>query len=267
MAVARLMVRSALMNVMMMAAQKAGRSMVRDFNELEHLQVSKKSLGDFVSTADHRSEKLLIQELSKARPGYAFLVEESGEIPGHDPEHRWVIDPLDGTSNFLHGIPHFAISIGLQRGDEVIAGVVYNPVADELYWAEKGQGAFLNQRRLRVSGRKKLEEALIAVGSPYGNSGDPEGFAQQIKKVMPQTAGIRRYGAASLDLAYVASGRFDGYFESHLKPWDIAAGILLVREAGGYVSEINDGEKMLESGNLVAANPLLFEPLKQLLLR
>jgi myo-inositol-1(or 4)-monophosphatase len=262
---ARLMVRSATINVMTMAAEKAGRAMIRDFNELEHLQVSKKSLGNFVSTADHRSERILVQELQKARPSYGFLLEESGTIESSNSEYRWIIDPLDGTTNFLHGIPHFAISIGLQRGDDIVAGVIYNPATDEMYWTERGQGSFLNQRRLRVSGRKYLEEAVIAVGGPYGAQGDVDKYLQRIKKVIPQTAGIRRLGAAALDLAFVASGRFDAYFETDFYPWDVAAGILMVKEAGGYVNAFDGKSDPLVSGNVLATNEHLSLPLQECL--
>lgn len=262
---ARLMVRSANINVMCRAAEKAGRALVRDFNELEHLQVSRKSLGDFVSTADHRSEKILVTELQKARPDFGFLLEESGEIPAKDSDSRWIIDPLDGTTNFLHGIPHFAVSIGLQKGKEVIAGVIYNPITDELYWAEKGVGVYLNQRRLRVSGRKRLDESLIGIGSPYGTHGDPAHFARSTQKLLPFVAGVRRMGAASLDLAFVASGRYDAYFETHLQPWDIAAGILMVKEAGGYVSDLDGKDIFPESPSVLAANTNIFGDLSKLL--
>jgi myo-inositol-1(or 4)-monophosphatase len=267
MATARLMVRSAIINVMTMAAEKAGRALIRDFNELEHLQVSKKSLGNFVSTADHRSENILVQELKKARPGYGFLLEESGVIESTDSEYRWIIDPLDGTTNFLHGIPHFAISIGLQRGEDIVAGVIYNPATDDMYWTERGKGAFLNQRRLWVSGRKHLEEALIAIGGPYGAQGDVEQYVQKLRKVIPQTAGVCRFGAAALDLAFVAAGRFDAYFESAFYPWDVAAGILMVKEAGGYVTALDGKSDPLVTENLLAANEHLHIPLQQLLAR
>lgn len=256
---------SPILNVMTAAAEKAARGMLRDFGELEHLQVSKKGLGDFVSTADKRSESVLIQELSRARPGYSFLTEETGEIPGTDPEYCWIIDPLDGTLNFLHGIPHFAIVIGLKKGDEIVASVTYAPIQDEMYWAEKGKGAFLNQRRLRVSGRRLLEEAVIAIGTPFGTHGDPSTFQKRLEKIMPITAGTRRFGAAALDLAYVASGRFDAFFEDHLKPWDMAAGILLVKEAGGYVTEANGGKDMLATGSILAANEDLHKELQKII--
>jgi myo-inositol-1(or 4)-monophosphatase len=258
---------SSLVNVMVAAAYKAGRSLVRDFGEVEHLQVSKKGLGDFVSTADHHAEEILMTELKKARPGFGFLIEESGVVAGSDTEQTWIVDPLDGTSNFLHGIPHFSISIALQVGDEIVAGVVYNPAIDELYWAEKGKGAFLNKRRLRVSGRKHLDESLIGAGTPYSRHGNSKQFLALMEKLMPHVGGIRRFGSAALDLAYVAAGRYDGYFEMGLSAWDIAAGILLVKEAGGYVSEINGGKDMLKSGSILAANPAIFNQLGQLIRR
>src|SRR5512146_753717 len=221
--------RSALINVMVRAAEKAGRALVRDFGEVEQLQVSLKGPADFVSTADHHAERTLRAELAKARPAYGFLMEESGGTVGSDPQHRrWIVDPLDGTTNFLHGVPHFAISIGLERDGEIIAGVVYEPTRNEMYWAEKGAGAYLNDRRLRVSGRRQLGDALIGTGMPYLGQGDRKDYAATLARVMPATSGVRRLGAAALDLAYVAAGRLDGFWEFGLCPWDIAAGILLV---------------------------------------
>lgn len=257
--------RSAVLNVMVQAAQKVGRRLVRDFGEIEHLQVSKKGPADFVSAADRAAEKILFEELQKARPKYSFLLEERGAIDGTDSSNRWIVDPLDGTSNFLHGIPHFAISIALERDNDIFAGVIYNPVVDELYTAEKGCGAFLNGRRLRVSARQNLDQALFATGIPFKGAKDHPEFLKQLETVMAVSAGIRRFGAASLDLAYVAAGRFDGYWESALLPWDIAAGIVLVREAGGFVTEISGGDKMLLSGNILAANDPLHGALGQLL--
>jgi myo-inositol-1(or 4)-monophosphatase len=264
-ATGRTMILSPILNVMTAAAEKAARGLVRDFGELEHLQVSKKGLGDFVSTADKRSESILIHELSKARPSYSFLTEETGAIPGEDSEFCWIVDPLDGTLNFLHGIPHFAIVIALKKGDEIVASVTYSPLQDEMYWAEKGKGAFLNQRRLRVSGRRHLDEAVVALGTPFGNHGDIGIFQKRLEKIMPITAGTRRFGAAALDLAYVASGRFDAFFEDHLYPWDMAAGILLVKEAGGYITEVNGGKDMLNSGSVLAANEYLHGDLQKIL--
>jgi myo-inositol-1(or 4)-monophosphatase len=258
-------VMSANINVMTAAARKAARGLLRDFGEVEQLQVSQKGPGDFVTAADHRVEKILLQELKKGRPDYGFLLEEAGVVAGADPHNQWVIDPLDGTTNFLHSIPHFAISIGLVRNGEPIAGVIYQPLTDEMFWAEKGGGAWVNDRRLRVSARRRLEDAVIATGIPHHGRPEPERFLGQLKKVMAATSGIRRFGAASLDLAYVAAGRYDGFWEIGLKPWDIAAGMIIVREAGGYVSDFDSGHSPLESGNVVAANDHLHAPLATLL--
>lgn len=258
-------VRSALLNVMTAAARKAARGLLRDFGEVEQLQVSKKGPGDFVSAADTRVERVLRQELSKARPDYGFLLEEAGEIPGNDRHNVWVIDPLDGTTNFLHGIPHFAISIALVRDNDPVAGVIYQPLTDEMYLTEKGGGAFVNDRRLRVSARRKFDDAVIATGIPHiGRPGHSE-FSRQLDAVMSKCAGVRRFGSAALDLAYVAAGRYDGYWETGLKPWDIAAGVLMVREAGGYVTELDGGRNEMTTGSILAANDQLHQPLQQLL--
>ncbi|HVI52643.1 MAG TPA: inositol monophosphatase family protein [Candidatus Sulfotelmatobacter sp.] len=256
---------SALINVMTGAARKAARGLLRDFGEVEQLQVSKKGPGDFVSAADHRVEKILVQELKKARPDYGFLLEEGGVIEGNDPTVQWVIDPLDGTTNFLHSIPHFAISIGLVKDGEPWAGVIYQPLTDEMFWAEKGKGCFVNERRLRVSARRKLDESVIATGIPHQGRPEHGRVLKQLRQVMANSAGVRRFGAASLDLAYVAAGRYEGYWEIGLKPWDIAAGIIMVREAGGYVSDLDGSNNMLESGNILAANDQLHVPLGTLL--
>src|SRR5262245_25120637 len=254
-------VRSPILNVMGNAALKAARGLIRDFGEVEHLQVSVKGTGEFVSTADLKAERTLKAELKKARPGYAMLFEEGGAEPGSDARHRWIVDPLDGTTNFLHGIPHFAISIALERDDEIVAGVVYEPIRDEMYWAEKGAGAYVNDRRLRVSARRQLAEAVIGTGIPYGDRADDRAYMATLAGVMAATSGVRRMGAAALDLAYVAAGRYDGFWEFGLSPWDIAAGILLVREAGGYVSDIAGGHGMMASGDVLAANDHLHLPL------
>ena len=258
-------IRSPLINVMLGAVQKASRKLIRDFGELEQLQVSKKGPADFVSSADRRTEHILEIELRKARPTFGFVMEEKGTVDGSDNSNRWIVDPLDGTTNFLHGIPHFAISIALERDREPIAGVIYNPITDEMFWAEKGQGAHLNDRRLRVSGRNTLSEALLATGIPFLGTDNHAPFLKQIEAVMAATAGVRRFGSAALDLAYVAAGRFDGYWESGIKSWDMAAGIVLVREAGGYVTEIAGGKNMMTSGNILAANPHLHGPVSKLL--
>jgi myo-inositol-1(or 4)-monophosphatase len=255
---------SATINVMIAAARKAARALARDFGEIENLQVSRKGPSDFVTAADIKTEKTLFEELSKARPGYGFLMEERGGVDGSDSTHRWIVDPLDGTSNFMHGIPHFAISIGLEREGVLVAGVIYNIVRDELFWAEKGAGAYLNDRRLRVAARADLRETLIATGIPYHGRPGHDRFLSEIARVMANTAGVRRFGAASLDLAYVAAGRFDGFWERGLSAWDIAAGAVLVREAGGVANEI-DGGDFMKTGAIVASNPSLMAPLSRLL--
>jgi myo-inositol-1(or 4)-monophosphatase len=258
-------VRSPVINVMANAALKAARGLKRDFGEVEQLQVSIKGPGDFVSTADLRAERILKTELMRARPGYALLFEEGGATEGTDPHHRWIVDPLDGTTNFLHGIPHFAISIALERDGEIVAGLVYEPTRDEMFWAEKGAGAYLNDRRLRVSARRHLGEALIATGIPFGGRGDQAAYLATLVRVMGATSGVRRLGAAALDLAYVAAGRYDGYWEFGLSPWDIAAGLLLVREAGGFVSDLAGGQEMMTSGDVLVANGHLHLPLAALI--
>jgi myo-inositol-1(or 4)-monophosphatase len=258
-------VRSATINVMTAAALKASRGLKRDFGEVEQLQVSMKGPADFVSNADLKAEKLLRAELSKGRPGYGFLMEESGESRGSDARHRWIVDPLDGTTNFLHGIPHFAISIALERDGEIVAAVVYDPTRDEMFWAEKGVGAYVNEHRLRVSARRGLGDAVIGTGIPFRGRGDHPSYLAALGAVMPATAGVRRLGAAALDLAYVAAGRFDGFWEFGLAAWDIAAGLLLIREAGGYVSDLTGGHDMLASGDIIAANDHLHLPLAALI--
>ena len=253
--------RSTLINVMSRAADKAARGLKRDFGEVEQLQVSLKGPGDFVSTADTKADRILRQELSRARPDYGFLTEESGETAGRDSEHRWIIDPLDGTTNFLHGLPHFCISIALERAGEIVAGVILDPVKDETFWAEKGAGAYLNARRLRVSSRRQMATALIATGTPFGQRPDRARYLRQLDAIMAGVADVRRLGAAALDLAYVAAGRYDGFWEYGLHPWDVAAGLLLVREAGGYISEpLGEGNPLI-SGDVLAANDHLHGPL------
>ena len=247
--------RSPLLNVMIRAADRAARGLKRDFGEVENLQVSRKGPADFVSAADLKAEKILREELHKARPDYAFLMEESGARPGKGESDRcWIVDPLDGTTNFLHGLPHFAISIGLTEGDQVIAGVVYDPIKEDLFYAEKGSGAYLNDRRMRVSGRARLDEVILATGIPFKGRGGEEVFVRELDQAMRQTAGVRRWGTASLDLAYVAAGRYDGFWERDLAPWDVAAGLLLVREAGGYVTAIDGGTVRLDGRSFLAAN-------------
>jgi myo-inositol-1(or 4)-monophosphatase len=242
------------LNVMISAARKAGRSLIRDFGEVENLQVSIKGPANFVSAADHKAEDIIFNELSKARAGYGFLMEERGEVIGADRTHRWIVDPLDGTTNFLHSNPLFAISIGLEREGQIVAGVIYNPASNELFTAEKGKGAFMNDRRLRVAARKSLSDALVTTGIPHrGREGHPR-FLKEMELLMGEVAGLRRTGSAALDLAFVAAGRFDAYWEHNLKPWDVAAGLVIVREAGGFVTDLNGGDRMLETGDVLAAN-------------
>ncbi|MCO5126803.1 MAG: inositol monophosphatase [Rhodobacteraceae bacterium] len=256
---------SANLNVMIKAARKAGRSLVKDFREVENLQVSSKGAGDFVSRADIAAEKIIRDELMAARPSYGWLGEESGEAPGQDPTRRWIVDPLDGTTNFLHGLPHWAVSIGLEHKGEIVSAVVFDPAKDELFWAEKGAGAWMNDSRIRVSGRKAMTEAVFATGVPFGTKKTLPATLRDLARLMPACAGVRRWGAAALDLAYVAAGRYDGYWERERGAWDIAAGILLVREAGGFVSGVRDGQEILASGSIIAANAQLHEPLAALL--
>ncbi|MDK9721630.1 MAG: inositol monophosphatase [Rhodospirillales bacterium] len=255
--------RSPLMHVMEAAVRKTARRLVRDFGEVEHLLVSVKGAADFVSTADLNAEKSLVQELSKARPRWGFLLEEGGEVKG-DGQHLFIIDPLDGTTNFLHGLPHFAISLAAVKDDEIIAGIVYNPISDEMFWAEKGQGAWLNERRLRVSVRKKLDESLFATGLPFKGKPDHDVTLAQVGRVLAVSTGVRRMGSAALDLAYVAAGRFDGYWEENIKPWDMAAGIILVREAGGTVTDMKGDHAMMERGDVIASNGQLHNDMRKL---
>ena len=259
------MLRSALLNVMVGAALKAGRSLKRDFGEVERLQVSVKGPGNFVSAADHRAEEILRQELEKARPGYGFVGEEGGRREGSDKTNTWIVDPLDGTTNFLHGIPQFCISIGLQRDDAIVAGVIYNPVLDELFTAERGKGAVLNDRRLRVAARTRLADAVVGCGLPHRGRGDLELFRREVGAVQAKVAGLRRFGAAALDLAWIAAGRFDVYWERNLSPWDLAAGLLLVREAGGFATDLDGGDSVLAKGEVVAGNAALHGDLLKLL--
>ncbi|MGH7038582.1 MAG: inositol monophosphatase family protein [Stellaceae bacterium] len=260
-----MIIRSAVVTVMANAALKAARGLLRDFGEVEQLQVSVKGPGDFVSTADLKAERTLKTELARGRPGWGLLFEESGAAPGTDPRHRWIVDPLDGTTNFLHGIPYFAISIAAERDGEIIAGLVYEPVRDEMYWAEKGTGAYVNDRRLRVSARRRLADALFASGMPPAAREALPAQLAALAAVREASAGVRRLGSAALDLAYVAAGRLDGFWAFGLSPWDIAAGILLVREAGGYVSDLSGGPEMMEKGEILAANDHLHLPLGALL--
>ena len=255
------MARSALLNVMVQAAMKAGRSLSRDFGEVQNLQVSLKGPGDYVSQADRKAEDIIYAELSRARPGYAFLMEERGAVPGEDDQHRWLVDPLDGTTNFLHGLPMFSVSIALERQGQLAAAVIYNPAMDELYTAERGGGAFLNDRRLRVAARRRLSDCVIGTGVPHLGRGHHGRYLVEMRNVMGEVSGVRRFGSAALDLAYVAAGRLDGFWEEGLHPWDIAAGILLIREAGGFVTDKAGRADMFENGELVAGNEAIHRAL------
>ena len=260
------MAQSAIITVIERACRKAAPRLRRDFGEVSQLQVSRKGPADFVSQADRASEQTLVEELRRARPGWGFLLEEGGEIPGDEEQApRFVIDPLDGTSNFLHGIPHFAISVGVEHMGVAVAAVVYQPLTDETFWAERGRGAWLHNARLRVSGRRQLDEALLATGIPYRGHGDQQQFEQILGRVIPEVAGIRRFGAASLDLAWVAAGRFDGFFEQGLAHWDVSAGILLVKEAGGFVTDYRGGERMVERQEILAGNDQVHSRLHRLI--
>jgi len=256
---------SALMNVMLAAARKAARSLVRDFGEVEQLQVSLKGPANFVSAADHRAEEILHAELSRARPGYGFLMEERGEVEGADRTHRFIVDPLDGTTNFLHGIPHFAIAIALEREAELVAGLILNPATQEIFTAERGKGAFLNDRRLRVAARTDLADTVIGTGIPHSGRPAHDLYLNELRAVMAATSGVRRLGAASLDLAWTAAGRFDGFWECNLRPWDLAAGIVVLREAGGFVSDAEGKDAMLAKGSVVAGNETIQRKLLKLL--
>lgn len=257
---------SALLKVMSDAARKAARGLNRDFGELAELQVARKAPADFVSAADLKAEQTIFEALEKARPGYSFLGEERGLIEGTDKTHTWLVDPLDGTTNFLHAIPHFAINIALQREGAVVAAVTYNPITNELFWAEKGKGCYVNDKRLRVAARTRLDEAVVATGIPFLGHGQHARFLKELHQISQRVAGVRRFGSAALDLAYVAAGRYDGYWERDLKSWDIAAGLLLVTEAGGKVTDAEGGEDMLTQGSICAGNldihPLLQDKLR-----
>ena len=254
---------SALMNVMLAAARKAARSLARDFGEVEQLQVSLKGPANFVSAADHRAEEILHAELVRARPGYGLLMEERGEVEGADRTHRFIVDPLDGTTNFLHGIPHFAISIALEREGELVAGLILNPATHEIFTAERGKGAFLTDRRIRVAARTESADAVIGTGIPHSGRPAHDLYLDELRAVMAASAGVRRLGSAALDLAWTATGRLDGFWERNLRPWDLAAGIVVLREAGGYVSDADGKDAMLARGSVVAGN----EPIHRRLLK
>ena len=250
---------SANLNLMKKAARAAGRSLLKDFREVENLQVSMKGAGDFVSKADIAAEAIIRDALTEARPTYGWVGEESDAVDGEDPTRRWIVDPLDGTTNFLHGMPHWAVSIALEHKGEVVAGVVYDPSKDEMFFAEKGQGAWMNETRLRVSGRRRLIECVFATGLPFGGRADLPETLQDLARILPTCAGVRRWGAAALDLAYVAAGRYDGFWERGLHSWDMAAGLVIVREAGGLVDPLRKGGDILADGEVICANEPIFE--------
>ncbi len=262
-----MVMRPALINVMAKAAEKAARGLVRDFGEIEHLQISRKGPADFVSTADLKAQKTLREELSHARPKFGFLMEEDdGEADTSSASERWIVDPLDGTTNFLHGVPQWCISIAAEREGAIIAGLIYNPISDEMFWAEKGLGAYLNSQRLRVSSRKDLADCLIGTGLPFKGSKQevPEAL-RTLEAVMPRVAGIRRMGAAALDIAFVAAGRFDAYWESGIQPWDVAAGSVIVKEAGGFVAPFERGKDPVKDGSIIATNAEIHDKIMKIL--
>jgi len=259
------MLHSATLNVMIKAALRAGRSLKRDLGEIENLQVSLKGPRNFVTAADRRAEEIVRGELAKARPDYGFLGEEGGAREGADKTHRWIVDPLDGTTNFLHGIPHFAVAIALERSGTIVAGLVYNPANDEMFIAERGKGAFLNDKRIRVAARQRLAEAVVACGLPHYGRGDLALARNEMAAAQQHFAGLRRYGAAALDLAWIAAGRLDAYWERDLSPWDLAAGSILVREAGGFVSDLDGGGDIFAKRQVVAGNDTMHRELLRLL--
>lgn len=258
---------SANLNVMMKAARAASRSLVKDFREIENLQVSSKSAGDFVSRADIAAEKIIRDMLTEARPTYGWLGEESSEVAGEDPTRRWVVDPLDGTTNFLHGLPHFAVSIALEHRGKIVSGVVYDPAKDEMFVAEKGAGAWMNDSRIRVSDRRHMSESLYATGLPFSGRADLPDTLKDLAQLLPACAGVRRWGAAALDLAYVACGRYDGFWERNLKLWDIAAGLIIAREAGAIVEGVTPQTTPEETGDVLCANSIQFESLAKVIRR
>ena len=250
---------SANLNLMIKAARAAGRSLSKDFREVENLQVSLKGAGDFVSKADFTAEEIIREQLTEARPTYGWVGEETGVTEGEDPTRRWIVDPLDGTTNFLHGMPHWAVSIALEHKGEVVAGVVYDPTKDEMFFAEKGQGAWMNETRMRASGRRRLIECVFSTGLPFAGRADLPETLQDLARILPTCAGVRRWGAAALDLTYVAAGRYDGFWERNLHSWDMAAGLVIVREAGGLVEPLRKGGDILADGEVICANEPIFE--------
>ena len=256
---------SANINVMVKVCRKAAKILIRDFGEIENLQVSVKGPGNFVTASDKKVEKIIIEELQKARPTYSILSEEAGEI-NNDESFKWIIDPIDGTANFLHGIPHFAISIGLEHNGEIISGIIYDPIKDEMFAAEKGNGAYVNNKRMRVSSRSKLENCIICTGGPKKDSKDRESTLEEYKKFSSRVfIPIRKLGSASLDMAYVAAGRYDGYWQKDLNYWDIAAGIVLVKESGGFVSDYNGENQYVKNKTILVTNSKINKEMMEVL--
>ncbi len=256
---------SPVMTMMIRAAEKAARGLLRDFNEVEQLQISRKGPGDFVTAADKKAEKTIFEELQKARPDYSFLMEESGQVKGDNPDYVWIIDPLDGTHNFMHGVPHWSISIALEHKGQVISGLIFDPTKDELFTAEKGTGAWLRNKRLRVSGRNNLEQCMINYGQPVGDKDKRDKFYREVRAVSDIAPMVRRFASAALDMSYVAAGRIDAYWERYVKPWDVAAGVLIVKEAGGFVSSIENEENPIYSGSIIAGNQQVHSDIRKLL--
>ena len=252
-------------NLITKACMKASRYLIRDFGEIENLQVSTKGPGDFVTSADKRTEKILVEELQKAHPDYGIITEETGHINKSNTKNRWIIDPIDGTMNFLNGIPQFAISIGYEEEGEVKCGVIFNPILNEMFCAEKGNGAYLNNSRIRVSNKKKIKDALLVTGGPKGGSKIKEKIFSEYIKISKQVSNVRKFGSASLDLAYVACGRFDGYWQRELNFWDIAAGTIILKEAGGFIDFFEDDENLPLKKNILATNSNIHQELKELL--
>ena len=256
---------SANINVLVKASRKAAKVLIRDYGEVEKLQVSLKGPGDFVTMSDKKVEKILIEELQKARPDYSILSEEAGYIKKNE-EFKWIIDPIDGTANFLHGIPHFAISIGLEKNNEIICGIIYDPIKDEMFFAEKGNGAYLNNQRIRVSSRSKLNNCMVVTGGPRRDSSEREKVIEEYKRFSSTVdIPIRKMGSAALDMAYVAAGRFDGFWQRNLNYWDIAAGVIIVKEAGGFVTDFLGSNKYVENKTILVANSKINEQMIKVL--
>ena len=254
-------------NLITKACMKASRSLIRDFGEIENLQVSSKGPGDFVTSADKRTEKILIEELQKAHPEYGIITEETGIINKSNTKNRWIIDPIDGTFNFMNGIPQFAISVGYEEENEIKCGVIFNPIMNELFCAEKGNGAYLNNSRIRVSKKNKIKDALIVTGGPKGASEIKDKIFSEYINVSKNVANVRKFGSAALDVAYVACGRFDGYWQRELNYWDIAAGIIILKEAGGYLDFFDEDENFPLKKNILASNSLIHRELRELIIK